>query len=147
MTQSRRNFVRTLAALALSWAPVFGAAKSRAPQRTESDFSRLLADTLAGAPWTETDRIALDAPDLAENGAIVPISVESRLPNTSRIFIFVEKNPMPLAAQIRFQPGTDGFASMRLKMNETSPVLVVAESEGKFFGTRKTVRVMVGGCG
>ena len=84
---------------------------------------------------------------MAENGAIVPISVESRLPNISRMLIFVEKNPTPLAAQIRFEPGTDGFASLRLKMNETSSILVIAESEGKFFGTQKIVKIMVGGCG
>jgi sulfur-oxidizing protein SoxY len=138
-----------LAALALSWSwvPVVGAAKSRITQRGEEGFGRLVADLLAGASWTETERIALEVPDLAENGAIVPISVESRLPNTSRLLIFVEKNPTPLAAQIRFQSGTDGFASLRLKMNETSFVLVIAESEGKFFGTQKLVKVMVGGCG
>jgi len=139
-----------LAALAVMtglWSPVLGAAKSKVTQRTGDGFSRLLADVLAGASWAETDQIALDVPDLAENGAIVPISVESRLPNTSRMLIFVEKNPTPLAAQIRFEPGADGFASLRLKMNETSPILVIAESEGKFFGTQKTVKVMVGGCG
>lgn len=148
MTQSRRNFVRMLvAALALPWEVVFGVAKSRAPQRMENGFSRLLSDMLAGASWAETDRIAFEVPELAENGAIVPISVDSRLPNTSRMLIFVEKNPTPLAAQIRFEPGTDGFASLRVKMNETSAILVIAESEGKFFGTQKTVRVMIGGCG
>lgn len=150
MAQSRRNFFRALAAsvvLSGPWAAVLGAAKSKAPQRMENGFSRLLADVLAGASWTETDRIAIDVPDLAENGAIVPVSVESQLPNTSRILIFVEKNPTPLAAQIRFQPGADGFASLRLKMNGTGPILVIAESEGKFFGTQKTVKVMVGGCG
>jgi len=138
-----------LAALGLSWSwgPVFGAAKPRTTQRMENSFSRLLADRLGDASWVETDRIALEVPDLAENGAIVPISVESRLPNISRMLIFVEKNPTPLAAQIRFEPGTDGFASLRLKMNETSSILVIAESEGKFFGTQKIVKIMVGGCG
>src|SRR5690606_33083354 len=138
MAQSRRMFVRMLAmlpALVALWAPKFGKAVPRSRQRTEDSFGALLAETLAGASWIETDRIVLDVPDLAENGAIVPISVESRLPNTSRLLIFVEKNPKPLAARIHFPPGTDGFVSLRLKMNETSPILVIAESEGQFFGT------------
>ncbi len=150
MAQSRRKFVRMLAvlpALAAPWAPVLGKAKPKSPQRSKDGFGRLLAETLAGASWTETDKISLDVPDLAENGAIVPISVESRLPNTSRVLIFVEKNPKPLAARIHFRPGTDGFVSLRLKMNETSPILVIAESEGQFFGTQRFVRVMTGGCG
>ncbi|BBA37212.1 putative secreted protein [Methylocaldum marinum] len=150
MALSRRNFIRMLAALAALVSPplpAFGAAKSRASKRSDNDFSRLLAETLAGASWTETDRITLEVPYLAENGAIVPLSVESSLPNTSRILIFVEKNPTPLVAQFRFQPGADGFASLRLKMNETSPILIIAESEGRFFGTQKLVKVMIGGCG
>jgi sulfur-oxidizing protein SoxY len=147
MAQSRRKFIRMLAMLPALVAPMFGRAAPKSPQRAEDRFGALLAETLAGASWMETDRIFLDVPEVAENGAIVPISVESRLPNTSRVFIFVEKNPNPLAARIHFRPGTDGFVSLRLKMNETSPILVLAKSEGQFFGTQRVVQVMIGGCG
>ena len=112
-----------------------------------SAFRIALDEALQGRSWAESDALTLKIPPIAENGAIVPATVESRLPNTKRIFIFAEKNPGPLLARFRFEPGTDGWVSLRLKLNESGPVLAIAESNGKFFGTQKRVRVMVGGCG
>lgn len=106
-----------------------------------------LAVALAGKTWAESGAVILEIPQLAENGAIVPVTVQSRLPNTGRILIFAEKNPNPLLAQFRFEPGTEPWVSLRLKLNDTGPVLAIAESEGAFFGAQKWVRVMVGGCG
>jgi sulfur-oxidizing protein SoxY len=149
---SRRAFlrsIRALTALVAAGLPLFGRAATKKPATSGADHTlqRALAEALDGKSWTATDRIAFEVPDLAENGAIVPISVESRLPNTGQILIFVEKNPNPLSARFHFEAGADGFVSLRIKMNETSDVLAIAESEGRYFGVRKTVRVMLGGCG
>jgi sulfur-oxidizing protein SoxY len=152
MTKSRRGFLKWVTGvlmLAAGW-PGLGNArpKTGGAIALETDaFHRALAEALNGRSWAESGDIAIDVPQLAENGAIVPITVESRLPNTERILIFAEKNPGPLLAQFRFEPGTDGWVSLRLKLNETGPVLAIAESEGRYYGTQKMVKVMVGGCG
>lgn len=78
---------------------------------------------------------------------MVPITIESLLPDTRRILIFAEKNPAPLLAEFWFEPGADPWVSLRLKLNETGPVLVITEAGGRFYGVTADVRVMVGGCG
>jgi sulfur-oxidizing protein SoxY len=152
MAKSRRVFLKWLAglaALAAGWSGGVGARPKAPAEPAENGglFERILAEALNGRGWAESEAVTLEVPQLAENGAIVPITVESRLPNTERILIFAEKNPGPLLAQFRFEPGTDGWVSLRVKLNETGPVLAVAESEGRFYGAWKPVTVMVGGCG
>jgi sulfur-oxidizing protein SoxY len=120
---------------------------SREPSPDRDTFQHTLREALQGHPWTMTDKILIDVPELAENGAIVPLSIESALPGTGQILIFVEKNPYPLVARFQFEPEADGWISLRIKMNETSDILVIAESQGRYFGARKKVQVMLGGCG
>lgn len=100
-----------------------------------------------GSGIVATDRILLDAPDVAENGAIVPITVETSLPDAHSVAVFVEKNPVPLAARFQFQPELDAYVSLRIKMNESSDVVAVVNSGGTFYAARKMVRVVIGGCG
>lgn len=149
--RSRREFIRRLTLLA-AFCPMLRASRlaaagtgSAAPEA--GDLKKAMAETLAGRPWSRSDRVLLEVPDLAENGAIVPITVESRLPGTSRILIFGEKNPGPLLAQFRFAPDADGWVSLRVKLNESGRVLAIAEAGGKYYGTEKMVKVMIGGCG
>jgi sulfur-oxidizing protein SoxY len=111
------------------------------------DFSQVLAAALRGQPWAPSDAVRMEIPQLAENGAIVPITVESLLPDTRRILIFAEKNPGPLLAEFHFEPGADAWVALRLKLNETGPVLAIAEAGGQFHGAQTTVKVMIGGCG
>ncbi|MGZ8216571.1 thiosulfate oxidation carrier protein SoxY [Methylomagnum sp.] len=152
MRLARREFLRRAAGcvalatgwLSRSWA---GAKPAAVPEPEAGVFERVLAEALNGQPWAESESVLFEVPQQAENGAIVPVTVESRLPNTSRILIFAEKNPGPLLAQFRFEPGAEAWVSLRLKLNETGPVLAVAESEGRFYGVKKMVRVMMGGCG
>lgn len=111
------------------------------------DFTQALASALSGQAWQLNDAVRLEIPQLAENGAIVPITVESRLPDTRRILVFAEKNPDPLLAEFHFEPGVDPWVSLRLKLNETGPVLAIVESGARFHGAKVNVKVMVGGCG
>jgi sulfur-oxidizing protein SoxY len=90
--------------------------------------------------------LVIKAPDIAENGAVVPVEIESKIPNTQSILVFVEKNPQPLAARFDFS-GAQSPLAVRLKMGQTSNVKVVAQADGKFYTAAKEVKVTVGGCG
>ena len=94
-----------------------------------------------------SDKVNLDAPEIAENGAVVPISVSTALPDVTSIAIVVPGNPFPLAASYVIAPGTSATIANRLKMAKTSKVLVLVESGGKVFSASKEVKVTVGGCG
>jgi sulfur-oxidizing protein SoxY len=87
------------------------------------------------------------APDIAENGAVVPIGASSKLPNTTDIYLIVEKNPMPLAAAFSIPAGTATEISTRLKMGQSSNVIAVVKADGKLYSATKETKVTLGGCG
>jgi sulfur-oxidizing protein SoxY len=90
--------------------------------------------------------IAINAPDIAENGAVVPVDVVVNLPDVESIAIFGEKNAYPLVGQYNLNDFA-GFLSMRIKMRETSNVRALVEAGGKRYTATKEVKVTVGGCG
>jgi len=103
---------------------------------------------MGGAPPTESKDITITSPDIAENGAVVPFTITSKIPNTESIAVLVEKNPSILAAKFDFPPGTDPWVNTRVKMGQTSNVFaVVKTSDGKFYYAPKEVKVTLGGCG
>ena len=89
----------------------------------------------------------IDAPQIAENGAVVPIEVTSNVPNTKSIAVLIEKNAFPLAVKFDFLEGAAPFVKINVKMGESSNVRVVAEAGGKFFTAVREVKVTIGGCG
>lgn len=91
--------------------------------------------------------IVLTAPDMAENGAIVQIEVESRIPNTEAISILVEKNPTPLIANFVFSNGALPSLITRIKMAETSELKAIVKADGKYYSVARKVEVALGGCG
>jgi sulfur-oxidizing protein SoxY len=91
--------------------------------------------------------IEVKAPDIAENGAVVPITVETKLKNLESITVVAAKNPIPVIASYGMGKGSDGFVSMRIKMGATGDVIAVVKSGGKLFSNKKEVKVTVGGCG
>jgi sulfur-oxidizing protein SoxY len=95
----------------------------------------------------ESDKIELKAPEIAENGAIVPVEITSRIPATEAVYIIAEKNPQPLVAQFDFTGTTEPFISTRIKMGETARVRVIVRAAGKFYATAREVKVTIGGCG
>jgi len=92
-------------------------------------------------------RITIKAPDIAENGAVVPVSVTTDIPDVESISIFAEKNANPLAANFILGPGTEGYVSTRIKMGKTASVIAVVKAGGKLISTGKEVKVTIGGCG
>lgn len=102
---------------------------------------------LGGDQATESDKIKLSAPDIAENGAVVPIGITSDLPNTTQISILVPKNPNALTAHFELPEGTLPEVATRIKMGGTSDVYALVKADGKYYTAHKEIKVTLGGCG
>jgi len=106
-----------------------------------------LNSLLGSDQTTPSDQIKLDVPVIAENGAVVPLTISTTLSNVETISIVVENNPRPLAAMFEIMPGTLPEISSRIKMGETSDVMVVVKTDSGSYSTSKQVKVTIGGCG
>ena len=106
-----------------------------------------LITLLGGEPATVSDAININAPDIAENGAVVPITVSSTVPGTDAISILVEKNPNVLAAAFEIPAGTLPEINTRVKMAQTSNLFVLVRAGGKYFYAAKEIKITLGGCG
>ncbi|MFY9315216.1 MAG: thiosulfate oxidation carrier protein SoxY [Burkholderiales bacterium] len=95
----------------------------------------------------DSKAIQIRAPDIAENGAVVPIDVTSDVPGTTSISVFIEKNPFPYTGTFDVSQGAVPYVHLRVKIGETSPVRVVVAAGGKHFTAVKEVKVTIGGCG
>jgi len=91
--------------------------------------------------------IAIEAPDIAENGAVVSVTVKSNLPKTEQISVLVPENSTPLCASYLLTEQTDSFITGRIKMRKTSDVVAVVKAGGKLLTTKQPVKVTLGGCG
>ena len=150
MNRLRRTFFKwTGAALAVG-SGLAGPGRLFAATWNKSGFeSKALNDamkSLGATGATESKDIVITAPDIAENGAVVPIAVASRIPNTRSISILAEKNPFPLAATFDVS-GSDAYVSTRIKMGQTSNVRAIVQADGKFYTAAKEVKITIGGCG
>jgi sulfur-oxidizing protein SoxY len=112
-------------------------------QKTEADAIKALYGKTAEA----SDKVKLDAPEIAENGAVVPVSVATTLADVTSISFLVSENPVVLVASYKIPAGTVPSVANRIKMAKTSNVIVVVEAGGKLYSTTKEVKVTVGGCG
>ncbi len=99
------------------------------------------------APAQSKDIVFFQTPDIAENGAVVPIGITSNIPKTESIAILVEKNPNMLAATFDIPAGTEPSLSTRIKMGQSSNVYALVKADGKFYVTSKEIKVTLGGCG
>lgn len=112
--------------------------------------TKTMADTvkaMGGSGAAESKDIVINSPDIAENGAVVPFTISSKLPKTESIALLVEKNPNSLAANFNIPAGTEPGVTTRVKMGQTSNVIAVVKADGKFYYTTKEVKVTLGGCG
>jgi len=100
-----------------------------------------------GAPAQSKDITFFSTPDIAENGAVVPIGITSNVPKTESIAILVEKNPNMLVAVFDIPAGTDSALSTRIKMGQTSNVYALVKADGKYYVASKEIKVTIGGCG
>ncbi len=128
--------------------PALAAANDKYPEeafKQKSDADAIKA--LYGKTAEASDKIKLDAPEIAENGAVVPVSVTTTLPDVTSISFLVAENPIVLVASYKLPAGTVPAVSNRIKMAKTSKVTVLVEAGGKLYRTDKEVKVTVGGCG
>ena len=153
MQQTRRSVIKASGAAALL--VTFGGAllkpgralaawnKSAFEAKSAVDAMRVLGMTNA----EESKAIEIRAPEIAENGAVVPIDITSNIPGTTSVSVFIEKNPFPYTGTFDFSQGSLPYVHVRVKIGESSPVRVVATAGGKHYTTAKEVKVTIGGCG
>ncbi len=137
-----------LGSLPFSLAPALAAANDKYPEdafKQKGDADAIKA--LYGKTAEPSDKVKLDAPEIAENGAVVPITVSSTLADVTSISVLVAENPNALAASYKIPAGTLPSVASRLKMAKTTNVIAIVEAGGKLYSTAKEVKVTVGGCG
>ena len=127
-------------------------AAGNAPGWNEKAFSQKsmkdAAALLGAATFSDTKEVNWgNTPEIAENGAVVPVSVTSNIAKTEAIAILVEKNPSALSAAFEIPPGTDPSVVVRVKMGQTSNIYALVKADGKYFVATREVKVTLGGCG
>lgn len=150
MNQKRREVMRTTALISLM-ASTGLITQAQAAEWNKSAFdAKSLSDVvraLGGAGVEKSSAVTLTAPDIAENGAVVPVGVSTTLGNVEHLAILVEKNPSALCADFRTPEGTLPFVTTRVKMGQTSNVHALVKAGGKWYVSTKEVKVTLGGCG
>ena len=96
---------------------------------------------------TASDKIKIKAPEIAENGAVVPVSITSSIAGTTEIVSITAANPTPLAAKYTFGESADTSVKSRFKMGKTTDVIVLVKAGDKFYTAKANVKVTKGGCG
>src|SRR5574337_314613 len=139
MNISRRAFLQ---AGASGTALLLAAAAGLLPR-----FALAAVEALGGSTAQNSADIDFQAPEIAENGAVVPLVIESKLPGTRLIAIVSEKNPHALSAVFHIPAGTEPYVMTRVKIAETSDVTALVQTDQGFFYTDRLVKVTLGGCG
>ena len=155
MSGSRRDFVKSAGGLGLLGALL--AAGMLRPRDVHAEVWNSAAfdgkkldeviRALGGTGARESADITVIAPEIAENGAVVPIEIVSSLPQTQAIAIAIEKNPRPLAAYFEIPAGTLADIQTRVKMQETCNVYALVKAGDGFYFASKEIKITAGGCG
>ena len=112
-----------------------------------ADLSKSIKSVYGHNNLEESTKIKLKVPDIAENGAIVPVNVKTSLENVESIMLFVENNPQPLSSGYNFTSKSKPIIGTRIKMGKTSKVIAAVKSNGKIYSASKEVKITIGGCG
>ena len=106
-----------------------------------------LTEAMGGTSHSASDAIKIKAPDIAENGAVVPVSISADIGNVESIALLAPENNSPLVATFTMGDGGVPNVSTRIKMAKTSDVVAVIKADGKLHSASKSVKVTIGGCG
>lgn len=155
MNQTRRTFLQaTMAASTIAVAASAGLLSPRtalAAWPKNAFNAQSMADAIQAIAGSnnaaDSKDITVEAPDIAENGAVVSVTVKSKVPNTEQISVLVPENANPLCASYITTDAIDGFVTGRIKMRKTSDVVAVVKADGKLLTAKKPVKVTLGGCG
>ncbi len=155
MDQLRRTFLKS-AGIAGSVVVAIGAGLLKSGEafaaawNKDAFAAKTISDAQSAAGFagaSESKDIVIKAPEIAENGAVVPVEVTSNIAGTTSMAIFVEKNPTPMVGSFEFMNGAESYVSTRIKMGQTSLVRVAVKAGGKTYMASKEVKVTIGGCG
>ena len=150
MNQSRRTALKSTGAFAtLVSLGIVTQSQAQAAVDQASFQVKTLEDALkaiGGTPAT-SDQVSVVSPDISENGAGVPVGATSKLPNTTEMYLIVEKNPTPLSCGFMIPAGTAADVQTRRKMGQSTNVFAVVKADGKLFSATKETKVTLGGCG
>ena len=147
MKLQRRALIRSLFTAAAVMAVPRWLFASRPDAAFDADNTASVVSDLFEGPITESDQVTLKVPDIAENGAVVPVTVSTSLTDVESISVIVENNPTPLVAMFELSPQSVPDISVRIKMGESSKVQAVVKAGGKLYSASKEVKVTIGGCG
>jgi sulfur-oxidizing protein SoxY len=156
MNRKRRNLLKTGSGVTLL--SLLGGAGLLVPHAAQAQTwnkaafdTHSLTETMkalgGGEPAQSKDIVFFQTPDIAENGAVVPVGISSKIPKTESIAILIEKNPNMLAASFDIPAGTDPTISTRVKMGQSSNIMALVKADGKYYVAAKEVKVTLGGCG
>jgi len=107
----------------------------------------MLQELMGAGAAEESGDIKIKAPDIAENGAVVPVTITTSIAGAESIALIAVNNPAPLIASYDLGEGAEGFVSTRIKMGKSGDVVAVVKSGGKLYSAKKEVKVTIGGCG
>jgi len=155
MNLLRRKFVKTAAFVGATVS--LGSSALLVPQRAlaaydkaafeATDVNGVLNEVFGSTQHSASDAINVKAPDIAENGAVVPVTVSSDMSNVDMIAIMATGNNVPLTSTYMLSANAEPFVSTRIKMAKTADVIAVVKADGKLFSATKEVKVTIGGCG
>ena len=148
----RRKFLKILTSTAAIFAsglvaPTKAFAEWNQAAFSAKDFNTAINVYFPKQKIHESNKIKIEVYDEVENGAIVPVKVETSLQNVKAITIFADKNPNPLIANFDLSPNCIGFVSTRIKVSEPSNIIVVIDSNEMLYMTKKFIIVHENGCG
>ena len=146
----RRTLLKTglVAGLAASTGLIPGRVLAAYPKSVfdNNDEKAAMTALLGGSDYAESGEIKIKAPEIAENGAVVPVQVSSTMSDIESISIVVSANPNPVTASFNLH-GSEGFVSTRIKMGKTSNVIAIVKAGGSLHATSQEIKVTIGGCG
>lgn len=150
ISNTRRGFIKGL--IAVGALLVLPATLLAALVRPKAAFNSKEIDTslkslFADASIEASDKINLKVPEIAENGAVVPITISTDIEGVESISVIIDKNPNPLSANFNLTDAVAAEVSTRVKMGQSSPVRALVKAKGKVYFTTKEVKVTIGGCG
>ncbi|MDH5326913.1 MAG: thiosulfate oxidation carrier protein SoxY [Gammaproteobacteria bacterium] len=111
------------------------------------DITSVIEKLYGSSKMEDSAAITIKAPDIAENGAVVPVSIKTKLTGVESVSILVDENPNPLAAQFLISPGNSGDVATRIKLAKKSKVTAVVKANGKLYTNSRFIKVTLGGCG
>ncbi|MFK7794692.1 MAG: thiosulfate oxidation carrier protein SoxY [Gammaproteobacteria bacterium] len=113
-----------------------------------ADSDKLISSLTNNAELVDSNAIHIKAPEIAENGAVVPVTVEASINNVKNISILVDNNPSPLTSSYDINPKLEAYVSTRVKMAKSSNIIALVSTTGnKYFTASKSIKVTIGGCG